>query len=332
MALKSSTDESTEYVSCVLCDSDNSSLLFASRDWIHDVGDTFNVVECQNCDLVYINPRPTKNAISAFYPQSEYYTCQPQSDHRGIKDSIKHLIRASQPGYNKNLGVFKTIMGRFLALLFAQQIDIMVPFKTAGRILDVGCGNGQLTSWMGSYGWQTFGVDITEQACQQAEIAGLNTFCGEVELAPFPDAHFDAIVVNHVLEHVHDPISLLKKCNNLLREDGIIIVDVPNLDSYQAQVFDSYWDGLDSPRHLYNFRPKSLLAMLDGAGFKVNHTKFKAPFPLLDRQSLRHLKKGSARGTISIWLKSYLLQPVIWLVYGRPKVSTNLTVYASKSM
>jgi hypothetical protein len=77
----------------------------------------------------------------------------------------------------------------------------------------------------------------------------------------------------HVLEHVHDPRRVICEARRLLAPQGALIVQVPNLSCWQYRIFRSRWNGLDAPRHLYNFRFEDLKRLLEGCGFRINRVK-----------------------------------------------------------
>jgi len=85
---------------------------------------------------------------------------------------------------------------------------------------------------------------------------------------PLPN-EFHAVSAFHVLEHVRNPSRLLKNCHIALRQDGKLLIRVPNLCSFQARVFSRRWKGLEVPRHVHNFSTKSLITLLNQNGFRV---------------------------------------------------------------
>ncbi len=144
-----------------------------------------------------------------------------------------------------------------------------------GRLLEVGCNEGLFLHLARQAGWETQGVEIAELGAVYArEILNLEVFNGELIEANFPDEYFDVVTFWHVLEHLLDPQLDLREAHRILKLDGLLIVDVPNIASWQAKVFSSNWKALDIPRHLYHFSPDSLRAMLAQAGFtcfKMSH-------------------------------------------------------------
>jgi 2-polyprenyl-3-methyl-5-hydroxy-6-metoxy-1,4-benzoquinol methylase len=137
------------------------------------------------------------------------------------------------------------------------------------RILDVGCGNGLFLLDMRSAGWNIQGVDPDPAAVAAARAAGVPAEEGALENASFPPESFDAVTLNHVIEHLPDPRRTLRICHELLAPDGVLWVATPNLRSQSHRTFGKYWRGLEPPRHLVLFTAASLESTLDDCGFEV---------------------------------------------------------------
>lgn len=90
---------------------------------------------------------------------------------------------------------------------------------------------------------------------------------GTLESQRYPDGSFDAVVMSHVIEHVHDPEGLLRECRRILRSRGQITVVTPNAKSLGHRVFGADWRGLEPPRHLQVFTPLALRTLAEKAGF-----------------------------------------------------------------
>ena len=283
-----------ESVNCNLCASDSNELLFQATDTQFQLPGVFNIVRCRNCGLVYVNPRPGPEEIGSYYPDEQYYACQPMSS-GGLRSRIKRLVLESRPGYNRQISGRRKAAGRILSVLFSWQIDVQVPYVPEGKILDVGCGNGQLTSWMTGFGWDVYCNDTAAAACREAEKAGLHTHCGTLESAQYATGFFDVVVANHALEHVHGPLELLRECHRILKPGGLIIIDLPNFGCYDAGLFGPYWSALQAPTHLYHFTKPTLARAVETAGFEIDHWKLGLPLPLFDKVSLM-FERASKRG------------------------------------
>lgn len=136
------------------------------------------------------------------------------------------------------------------------------------RLLDIGCGNGDFLAVARDAGWVAVGLEPDAQAAATARQRGFDVQVGSLaELADAP-ASFDAITLNHVIEHVHQPAETLGAVFKLLRAGGSVHLETPNIHSHGAEYFGADWRGLESPRHLVIFNPSSLASLLARCGFE----------------------------------------------------------------
>jgi 2-polyprenyl-3-methyl-5-hydroxy-6-metoxy-1,4-benzoquinol methylase len=236
-------------VSCNLCKSKEFEPLYQLPDLLLERDDLqTTLVRCVGCGLVYQNPRPTIEEMVVHYP-SEYesYTSNPNYE------KISWLLRkAYQYGIDKR--------GR-----------ILTRHKKSGRLLDVGCATGIfLAGIKANPGWELYGVEINEHAASIArEQHRLNVATGTLEDVEYPTDFFDAVTLWDVLEHLHDPSKSLIEISRILKKDGVLIIRVPNLSSWDAKLFGSSWAGLDAPRHLYVYDPHTLSRLLHKTNFDI---------------------------------------------------------------
>lgn len=136
----------------------------------------------------------------------------------------------------------------------------------AGRLLDVGCGDGTFLLAAQAAGWTVAG---TEMNPQPARDAGLDVFSDLTQAAS--QGTFDAITLWHTFEHMTDPRRTLNDLRALMAPDGVLIVAVPDAGGLQARIFGRNWFHLDVPRHLFHFTRAALLTMLQAEGFAPSH-------------------------------------------------------------
>jgi 2-polyprenyl-3-methyl-5-hydroxy-6-metoxy-1,4-benzoquinol methylase len=134
-------------------------------------------------------------------------------------------------------------------------------------LLDVGFGNGGFLKIAAEMGWQAEGIDFDPKAVEVARARGLSVKCASVSELALLGEQYDVITISHVIEHVHDPIDVLKNLHRLLKPGGCLWLDTPNLESFGAKRFGSNWASLDPPRHLTLFTPAAIRASLGRAGF-----------------------------------------------------------------
>jgi len=141
--------------------------------------------------------------------------------------------------------------------------------RKPGKLLEVGCGNGQMLRRMKDEGWDVTGIEIDAQAGIFAQLAvgAASVYIGSLEEAALPDDSFNAITMNHVVEHLHDPIGVLGECYRILKPGGRLVLVTPNTQSLGHARFNRNWVGLDPPRHLYLYSPSSLSTLAQQAGF-----------------------------------------------------------------
>ena len=130
--------------------------------------------------------------------------------------------------------------------------------KPNASLLDVGCGSGKRMQLLRDLGWSVEGVDNDLQAIGQAQNKGLNVRLGNLEEQEYSDNRFDAITMSHVIEHVHQPLSLLQECHRILKPGGKLVVVTPNAESWGHRLFKDAWVHLDPPRHLHLYSSKTL--------------------------------------------------------------------------
>ena len=136
----------------------------------------------------------------------------------------------------------------------------------AGRVLDIGCGDGTVLDHAKAMGWEAVGTDVDPKVVEQARARGLNVFQGTVGDVP---GTFDAITMCHVIEHLYDPVMTLADCYARLNPGGFIWIETPSIDALGLDRFGPFWRGLEPPRHLILFNRESLHRALEGAGFKA---------------------------------------------------------------
>lgn len=245
-------------------------------DAFRTVSGSWSLWRCVRCQAAYLDPRPDRDSIGAAYVQ--YFTHAKSSvaaklSWRGrIRRRLENAYLRHHYGADRSGSELEGLL--YAALLpFRQMTDVRyrhLPGPGRGRtLLDVGCGSGEFLLLAGECGWQVEGVDPDPRAAALGLLGPNRIRQGGVEVYAGRSACFDLITLSHVIEHVHDPVALVRDCHRLLKPGGRLWIVTPNIDSSGHARFGRFWLGLDAPRHLVLFDESSLWRVLDQAGFAV---------------------------------------------------------------
>lgn len=260
-----------------------------------------------------------------------------------IFTAIKESYLAMKYGYHHqdNLPLWQKWIGCLIYLhpgrRTVMDFNVMwLPRKDPGRLLDVGCGSGQLLQFMQSLGWQVDGVDFDAKAAENAKSKGVQVHVGDLRAQGFSDDCFDAVTMSHFIEHVHDPISLLRECRRILKPGGQLVVVTPNTESLGHRIYRNKWMHLDPPRHLHLFNMPSLRSVAEKTDFAklALATSIRDAYGMfLGSRSI--LRTGSYRmeelqpRTVRMWARG--MELVEWLaVKLNPRLGEELVLIAEK--
>lgn len=248
---------------------------------------TWSLRRCPNpkCGMVWLDPMPLEEDICKAY--RSYYTHR--DDVRSAGNLAERFYSRVRKGYLYSKYGYRddchNRWGRVIALLALlafldpvrrERLGFNVFYlnsRTDGRLLEVGCGSGTALKSMQELGWQVEGVDFDPAAVEQARRKGLTVHLGKLKELKLPDESFDAITACHVVEHITDPIGMLRECRRLLKPSGVLVLITPNAGSWGHQLFGRDWRGLEPPRHLRLFTPSSLTTMVQRGGFGVRECR-----------------------------------------------------------
>jgi len=236
---------------------------------------------CEGCGIAYLSPRPDRNSIADAY--RHYYTHSSDKDDlvysklRSLKDYLSgkyYAIRANSGGFlDYIVYLMLRVMPPLSSYLDAKSRHIFQLKGKSGKLLDIGCGNGEFLRFASSFGWEVVGVDFDEQAVAEASSSGLDVRTGDVNVIDSKEK-FDFISLSHVIEHVYDPSVLLSSCYKLLNDGGVLWLETPNIESMGYAFYKSNWRGLEPPRHIMLFNRNSLNKLLLNAGFVSVEQKY----------------------------------------------------------
>jgi 2-polyprenyl-3-methyl-5-hydroxy-6-metoxy-1,4-benzoquinol methylase len=264
---------------CFVCGTPGEPLYQGLQDRLFGSPGRWNLKKCPNsrCGLLWLDPMPTEQDISKAY--LTYYTHK-QTEQVGNRfPLLSYLARKAERGYLCLRYGYKTATSffqRFLGLFIfvdpprraaSDFSAFYLPAKPNGFLLEVGAGSGDMLKRMELLGWRVEGVDFDRQAVRAARCKDLTLRVGTLASQGYADNRFDAIVMSHVIEHVHNPIGLLQECHRVLKYGGWLVVVTPNVSSMLHKKFERNWLSLDPPRHLHLFTRNSLHALADRTRF-----------------------------------------------------------------
>jgi SAM-dependent methyltransferase len=157
-------------------------------------------------------------------------------------------------------------------IFLAERKRIIEKYKRPGSILDVGCGTAEFLKTMRRAGWKATGIDTSAEV-KKYEIEEIKIYCEDLINMKFADRSFDVITLWQVFEHLNNPGKHLTEIWRILKDDGILIVSVPNIESLQAAISRNKWFHLDLPRHKYHFSPMTVSEMLAKFNFSIKKVK-----------------------------------------------------------
>lgn len=223
---------------CSVCGSDRITKFLSAPDRFHLRREVYRLLRCSSCSCVRLDCPPKPQEMYLHY-DTEY--------HAAIASGGEKSADSRWLGHRRKIA----------------------RYKSGGTILDIGCSSGGFLGTMKSGSWKLYGIEMEASTADRARLAtGAEVFVGNAVDAPFAAQSFDVITCFDVLEHVYDPPEFLTRVQKWLKPGGIFFVMLPNIDSWEARMFGSFWYGLELPRHLTHFSPKSLRHLMTRLGFR----------------------------------------------------------------
>lgn len=262
-----------EYTSCPICGLNDCENEFTSKDFLFSRRE-FSVVRCNACGLHFTNPRVRENQIQKYY-FPDYYP------YKDVKQST--FIRKG-----------KGILGKYPGDIHSGILEALKSIN-AKDVLEIGPANGSLLFFLKGHGYKVTGVEIDRNCAEKIRGKGIPCLQGDLNenMSELGQKRFDAVILCHVLEHLYRPKETLKNIYNLLNEQGIIYLTLPNSGSFEARIFGKYWYGFDLPRHVIHYDTETIEAILNEAGFHIHKLDdvLEPPF-IIQSTAYSFFKKG----------------------------------------
>lgn len=234
---------------CLVCNSSTFNPYLTCKDFTVSQN-LFSIVKCADCGFVFTNPRPGMNEIGVYYKSDAYISHTNSS--KGLLNKAYQFAR-------------KSAIKNKLKIVDQNQSKLK-------SILDYGCGTGEFLSAAKDAGWIAAGLELDEDARNLARNNHQLNVSDSSELNKFSNGQFGAITLWHVLEHVHLLNETMANFQRCLASDGVLIIAVPNCESFDANYYQEHWAAYDVPRHLYHFTPATIQKLAAKSGFQLKET------------------------------------------------------------
>ena len=281
---------------CPLCGSKETTLLYKKE--------TFNILRCPSCGFVF-NERWAE-----------------------LSDEVR-----SVPGTDSRLAQIAATFDREKEVYFERfrkELARIDSLKDRGKILDIGCAYGYFLVLAKEDGWQAHGIDVDKSSvdyCRQHH--SLDVAHGGLKEGHFPERSFDVIMMFHVLEHIPDFHDVMLNAKRMLKDDGLLVIDVPNVADLRRSLFKQEWFQFKE-HHLWYFSKKTIRFLLQKYGLRIltihPHGGSQLAFALdktfktnISRMSAKHFK--FLKGFRDIFLK----------ILNSIGFSEDITVYAQNT-
>ena len=213
-------------------------------------GETFELLYNSEYDMLETSPQPDLQKLPEYYKSEDYIS------HTDSKRSLLEKLYQSVRTYT-----------------LKNKVKLIDSFNCNGKaLLDIGCGTGDFLVKAQKSGWSVKGIEPNSKARSIASDKLNEEVFNVDKLLEFEPKSFDVITLWHVLEHLPNLDEHIKFIESLLKDDGKVVIAVPNYKSYDAKHYKEYWAAYDVPRHLWHFSQKSMALLFSKVEFRIQKT------------------------------------------------------------
>lgn len=228
---------------CPLCQSGHFNNYLICKD--HSIsGESFAIVQCQECNLRFTSPRPTQENIGTFYVSDSY-------------------ISIANKGNNITNLIYKFVR----LFTIRQKTKLIASLTKVGTVLDVGCGTGEFLRGCQLNGWTVVGVEPSEAKKKAQKLTGATIYSNLRDVPP--EDQYEVITLWHVLEHLPDLHEAMNHFKKIVKKKGRLVIAVPNSESWDAANYKEFWAGYDVPRHFFHFTQATMKQLCLAHGLKI---------------------------------------------------------------
>ena len=303
---------------CNLCGNSKFKQIYNLYDKANNIKRYFKVVKCSGCGVMFLNPQPSFKELEEHYKDDYYSLNEIKTKEKFRKVRLRlffyNLYFNDKNKRNPMRILFFPVKNYFRGTIIKQK----------QKLLDVGSGSGQFLYEMKQFGFNAQGVEPSSFNKQSSKEHKINVKNTDLISAKFPSNSFDVITMNQVLEHTSNPSEVINEIYRILKNNGTLIISVPNYNSFAHRVFKENWYQLDIPRHLFHFTDKILAKELEKKGFRIQKIRYNSrptQFTISLRRKL-NLKRNPK--TLNI-----LFYPLTWIV-NLTKQGDSIEIWAKK--
>lgn len=316
------------------CQEGAGAVLSPAWDRLRGRGGDFAVKRCARCGTIRTIPRLSRLDLAPFYeanspPADELevggrvgaFSCAETDTAPAPSSGGSKRREPNAPNWLRN------ICDAAASIVSPESRPIAL--TAPGRVLEVGCGHGELLDRLRAAGWETWAIEEDARAAARVARRGHRVIAGEFRAGVIRDVAFDMVWMSHVLEHVDDPLATCRTVRSLLKPDGHFLIRVPNIRGLLPKIFALQdWYNLDVPRHLWHFSPSTLSQLLHTAGFVVVREKRYSTwvdYAATIRNMWHRLMRGAGPSeSPPVSRFTSVLMKLMWIVLWRPLDSFGL--------
>lgn len=256
---------------CPICERNEFEPKYSLKDF-RITQEPFELKRCTSCSFILTDTPPNAANISSYYESEEY---------------LEHS--------NKSEGLFSKIYGLVRDFMFGYKYRIIRKVAKGTHLLDIGAASGQFINFMKNKNYRVEGIELSDKAREYAKSNfGLNIRNADELYNGEDSTKYDLITMWHVLEHLYDLNKVVSRLHDILSEDGVLVIAVPNSDSFDARTYQKYWAAWDVPRHLWHFQPNCFEQLFSKHGFELRKMKMLPFDPLFNALLSERYRHGDS--------------------------------------
>lgn len=278
--------------SCKICGNKMKNRLFLIREMMLGLREEFEYIQCNDCGCLQLVEAPSD--LAKYYPSDYYSFTEAVNENNFIKNYLSGL-RDSYSIDKSPVNVIGNILNRIKPASSFIRMLSELPFYKTSRILDVGSGNGGRIIPISLAGFNIQGIDayIKKNVIKIGRLKIFKKDLFEVE------GKWDIIMLNHVFEHLENPLRTIEKIEELLETNGRCLIRTPIIPSFAWEKYKTNWVQLDAPRHLFIHSIDSIKILLNATGLKIEKVIYDStPFQFLGSELYKEnipIKDGDFR-------------------------------------